>query len=417
MIIISQTKRKCKQMQLKDRTILHIDANNFFASVETINKPELKNQPVAVAGNPKKRTGIILAKNELAKKFGVATGEPLWQAKQKCPDLVFLPPHHDLYEQYSKKLLEIYKTYTDKIEQFGIDECWLDITGSIKLFGSADTIANTIRERVKKELNLTVSVGISFCKIFAKLGSDLKKPDAVTTISRENFKQIVYPLPISALMGIGKKTKVHFNKMNVFCLGDITKLPTKILSDKFGKNGIELKQQLEGFDIDEVMPQVDPPKSVGNGTTTTVDIITEEEISATINFLCDKIAQRLRKQELSALGVGIDIKTADFKHQGKESRLDQPTNSSFAIADFAMQTLKEFWKFDTPIRSLRVKTFALLSTKELAQTSLFFDEKKEKLGFGLDYIRIKYGNDSLILGSSIKNDNFLNKNFDEEDGF
>ncbi len=402
-------------MELKDRTILHVDANNFFASVETIDKPHLKNKAVAVAGNPKKRTGIILAKNELAKKYGVKTGEPLWQAQQKCPDIVFLPPHHELYNVYSEKLINIYKEYTDKIEQFGIDECWLDVTGSLRLFKSGEEIAHLIRERVKKELGISVSVGVSFCKIFAKLGSDYKKPDAVTIITRQNFKQIVYPMPISVFMGIGRKMQGHLNKMNAFVLGDVVKIPTKLLKDKFGKIGIDLKQKLEGFDIDPVQNQELPPKSVGNGTTTVVDITTKEEINATINFLCDKIAQRLRKQNLSALGVGIDIKTADFKYFGKEKRLLEPTNSSSVIAESAFSTLKEFWHFDNPVRSVRVKTFALVQQNTLAQTSLFYDEKKEKLGYGLDFIRQKYGNNSLVLGSTLKNKDFLNKDFEKED--
>lgn len=402
-------------MELKDRTILHVDANNFFASVETIDKPYLKSKPVAVAGNPKKRTGIILAKNELAKKFGIKTGEVIWQAKQKCPDLVLLPPHHDIYNVYSNKLYKIYQDYTDKIERFGIDECWLDVTTSLKLFKSGEDIANTIRKRVKEELGITVSVGVSFCKIFSKLASDLKKPDAVTIILRKDFKKIVYPLPLSTLMGIGKKMQAHLNKMNVFKLGDIVLLSTKLLEDKFGKVGVDLKQKLQGFDIDPVESEERLPKSVGNGTTTAVDILSKEEIYATINFLSDKIAHRLRNKKLSACGVGVSIKTSEFKKHSKEKTISHPTNSSFIIAKTALDILKTFWKFDAPVRSVRVRTFSLLKENQLTQGYLFYDEKKEKIGHGLDFIREKYGEESLVLGSTLKNQDFLRKSFEDEE--
>lgn len=396
-------------MNLKERVILHVDANNFFASVETLDKPHLKGKPVAVSGNPKKRTGIILAKNEIAKKAGVLTGEPIWQAQQKCSDLVFLPPHHSLYQEYSEKLIKIYKTYTDRVEPFGIDECWLDVSGSLRLFESGENIAELIRKRVKEELGLTVSIGVSFCKIFAKMGSDLKKPDAVTVISKKNFKNLIYPLPINVLLGVGKKIKFALNKMNIFTLGQLVETPSNLLKDKFGKIGIELKQKLEGYDLEPVALHVPLPKSVGNGTTTVVDIVSEEEINTTINFLSQKVAERLREQKLFACGVSIDIKTPDFKHLGKEKRLHSATNSGQVIAKNAFELLKTFWDFKLPVRAVRVKTFALIVEGEISQASMFFDEKKQNLGYGLDEIRHKYGEDALLLASTIKGKEFLAK--------
>jgi DNA polymerase-4 len=394
-------------MNLKERVILHVDANNFFASVEMLDKPHLKNKPVAVAGNPEKRTGIILAKNELAKKTGVLTGEPLWQAHQKCPDIVFLPPHHSLYNEYSIKLMQIYKTYTDIIEPFGIDECWLDVSGSMRLFESGQKIAELIKERTKKELGLTVSIGVSFCKIFAKIGSDLKKPDAITNVSKKDFKNIVYPLPINTLMGIGRRMTSALNKMNVFTLGQLANMPTNVLKSKFGKIGVELKEKLEGYDTEKVAMSIPTPKSVGNGTTTVIDIETEEEIFATINFLSQKIAARLREKNLYAGGVSIDIKSPDFRHACKEKRLHSATNSGQVIAQNALDLLKEFWCFEKPVRAVTIKTFALIMQGEMNQTSIFFDERKRKLGYGLDEIRHKYGNDALLLASTIKNKKFL----------
>jgi DNA polymerase-4 len=395
-------------MKFKDRVILHCDANNFFASVETVSRPDLANKPVAVSGNPQKRTGIILAKNELAKKHGVKTGEAIWMARQKCPDLVCLPPHHDLYEQYSQKLKQIYLSYTEKVEPFGIDECWLDVTSSTRLFGSGPEIAEKIRQQVKKELKITVSVGVSFCKIFAKLASDLKKPDAVTIIDKNNFKKIIYPLPINAIMGIGRKMEQALQKMNVLTLGDYVALPDNLLDKKWGMVGVELKQKLLGNDTSEVASQISTPKSVGNGTTTIVDITTEEEFIATIGFLSEKIATRLREKSLLAGGVGVYVKTADFEHFSKERKLDYPTNSSSVIAQNAMKILKSFWNFDTPVRAVRVHTFALVDEQALTQASLFFDTKKQRLGYGLDQIWNKYGPDAIALASSVKS-NFLNK--------
>lgn len=395
-------------MKFKDRVILHCDANNFFASVETVSRPDLANKPVAVSGNPQKRTGIILAKNELAKKHGVKTGEAIWMARQKCPDLVCLPPHHDLYEQYSQKLKQIYLSYTEKVEPFGIDECWLDVTSSTRLFGSGPEIAEKIRQQVKKELKITVSVGVSFCKIFAKLASDLKKPDAVTIIDKNNFKKIIYPLPINAIMGIGRKMEQALQKMNVLTLGDYVALPDNLLDKKWGIVGVELKQKLLGNDTSEVASQISTPKSVGNGTTTIVDITTEEDFIATIGFLSEKIATRLREKSLLAGGVGVYVKTADFEHFSKERKLDYPTNSSCVIAQNAMKILKSFWNFDTPVRAVRVHTFALVDEQALTQASLFFDTKKQRLGYGLDQIWNKYGPDAIALASSVKS-NFLNK--------
>lgn len=391
-------------MKIKDRVILHCDANNFFASVESISRPELKGKPVAVSGNPKKRTGIILAKNEVAKKFGVKTGEPIWQAVAKCPELVCLSPHYDLYNEFSKKLRGIYEDYTDKVESFGIDECWLDVSGSMRLFKSGEEIAELIRKRVKEELKITVSIGISFCKIFAKLGSDLKKPDAITTISKDNYKKIIYPLPIGSIVGIGRKLQATLNKMNVFTLGDYINIPTNIIEKKFGKVGTELKEKLEGFDTSAVASEIPLPKSVGNGTTTIVDIKTEEEVFSTICYLSDKIATRLREKSLLATGVGITVKTNEFEYFSKESRLDMPSNSASIISQKALDILKEFWHFDKQVRSVRVRTFSLVDEHALTQASLFFDIKKQGLGYGLDLVRQKYGPDAITLASNLKSD-------------
>lgn len=279
-------KKENKLLNL-ERTILHSDVNNFFASVECADKEELKNKPVAVTGNPEKRNGIILAKNEIAKKQSVKTGEAIWQAKQKCPDLVCLPPHYDLYEKISLKLHELYLDYTDFVEPLGLDECWLDVTNSLNyLQKTGKEIADEIRERVKEEFNITVSVGVSFSKIFAKLGSDMKKPDATTVISKENFKQMTYNLPLNSIVGIGNRLERRFQNMNVVTIGDFVNLSQDIIRPIMGKTGIELQEKLSGRLIEEVPCyfNLSLPKSIGNGTTTVIDITKRSEAIKIANF-------------------------------------------------------------------------------------------------------------------------------------
>ncbi len=394
------------QMKLQERVVLHCDANNFYASVEAVQSPNLKGKAVAVSGNPKKRTGIILAKNEIAKKFGVKTGEAIWQAKQKCPDLICVFPNFPLYESYSMKLRKIYSDYTDQIEPFGIDECWLDVTSSLRLFGSGEKIAHQIREQVKNELGITVSVGVSFCKLFAKLASDMKKPDAVTMIDRSNFKQKIYPLPITDIIGIGKRLEVRLHKLNIYNLGDLANADSEVLKRKFGIIGIELKEKLMGFDFDEVKKVSQPVKSVGNGTTTIIDIETEEEVSRTIMFLCEKVASRLRKKNLLASGVGISLKTAQFKTFHHDKKLEIYTNRSDVLFDECIKLLKSFWSFDTSLRSIRIRSFGLIDANSHIQDTIFNQTKKSGLGYGIDYLKNKYGESSIVIASTLSS-NFI----------
>lgn len=278
---------------MKERTILHSDVNNFFASVECADKPELKDKPVAVTGNPKKRTGIILAKNDIAKKFGVKTGQTIWEAQQSCPQLVCLGPHYDLYGEISKKLHEIYLDYTDKVEPLGLDECWLDVTGCEKYLGkNGKQVADEIRERVKKQFGFTVSVGVSFNKIFAKLGSDMHKPDATTIIDKQHFKNITYDLPLSTIVGIGGRLDRKFKKINIMTIGQFVELEDEFLKEFMSIVGVELKKQLLGIDEIPVLSyyHLPPPKSIGNGSTAIRDICSREEISKMISFLAEKVS-------------------------------------------------------------------------------------------------------------------------------
>lgn len=389
---------------MNDRVIFHCDANSFYASVEVAHNPEYANMPVAVSGNPKTRTGIILTKNQKAKEFGVLTGETIWQAKQKCPNLICLPPHHKLYELYSKKLKAIYSKYTDKIESFGIDECWLDVTDTLKFFSDKVQLANKIRQEVKDQLNITISVGVSFGKLFAKLGSDLKKPDATTVIDRSNFKQIIYPMPLTNIIGIGKRLNLRFNKMGIFKLGQIIQIPDNILQKKFGIIGLALKQKLLGNDTDLVKNQEDytPAKSVGNGTTTIVDIYTRSEVLNVVTALTEEISTRLRRGGFLAKNISVSLKTAQFEYLHGATRMPYCTNNKLELIKNAMLLIDSFCSYNQPLRAIRICTFNLSNSDE-KQTCMFEDQKKNVLDETIDQIRQKYGYYSIAPATLIKN--------------
>ena len=406
-------KKENKLLNL-ERTILHSDVNNFFASVECADKEELKNKPVAVTGNPEKRNGIILAKNEIAKKQGVKTGEAIWQAKQKCPDLVCLPPHYDLYEKISLKLHELYLDYTDFVEPLGLDECWLDVTNSLNyLQKTGKEIADEIRERVKEEFNITVSVGVSFSKIFAKLGSDMKKPDATTVISKENFKQMTYNLPLNSIVGIGNRLERRFENMNVVTIGDFVNLSQDIIRPIMGKTGIELQEKLSGRLIEEVPCyfNLSPPKSIGNGTTTVIDITKRSEVVKVVAFLCEKIAVRMIKRKFEARTITVTIKTTDFQKY-RHSKKVMPMQSYEKIFDNAMELLDSFWNYDKKIRAIRVRVSSLTNTDTYKQLSMFEDDKS-KLTESLEQIKSKYGKDKIFIASD--GFSFINRKTEQEE--
>mgnify|MGYP000702628635 CR=1 FL=1 len=282
-----------------ERIILHCDLNSFYASVELLDKPALWEVPVAVCGDPKTRHGIILAKNEPAKKYGIQTAETVWQAKKKCPGLVLLPPHHDLYKMWSVRVNDIYERFTDLIEPFGIDESWLDVTGSLHLFGGdAEKLANKIRKTVKNETGLTISVGVSFNKVFAKLGSDMKKPDATTVIPVDGWQNIVWPQPLGNLLYAGRAATQTLKKYGIETIGQLAACDPAMPEQLLGKMGRQLWEYANGLDKSPVKPRhaADPVKSVGNGTTFPDDLVRWEQICAGLMPLCDSVAARLRRR-------------------------------------------------------------------------------------------------------------------------
>lgn len=382
------------------RTILHSDVNNFFASVESATRPELAGKPVAVTGNPEKRTGIILAKNEIAKSYGVKTGQSIFEAKQSCPELICLAPHYSVYEEISKKLHEIYLDYTDLVEPLGLDECWLDVTPSLKVLNKTGVqIANEIRERVKKEFGFTVSVGVSFNKIYAKLGSDLKKPDAVTEISKQHFKELVFPLSLSSIVGVGRKLERKFMLMNIQTIGDFCSLEDQHIAHLMGKTGLALKRNLLGSEEDPVQNYFTlvPPKSIGNGTTTIKDITSREEIEKVVAFLAEKVSHRLIQTGFESKTLTITLKDNTFKKYGK-SKTIAPCFAADVLIKETMILLDSFFDYSVPIRAVRLRCSNLQKIDKSRQLS-FFDEKQEAASLGIEKINAKYGDDAIYRAS------------------
>lgn len=399
---------------MKEKVILHCDMNNFYASVELLERPDLKNKPVAVSGNPKKRHGIILAKNQIAKAQGVNTAETIWQAKKKCPDLVLLPPHMSKYKHYSKLINRIYLEYTDMVEPFSIDESWLDVTGSLKLFGGGKTIADTIRHRIFKELGLMLSAGVSFNKIFAKMGSEYKKPFCTTVISRENFKKILWPMKVGQLFGIGKASGDKLNAAGIHTIGDLAKAPETVISFLLGKTGLISKHNAMGLNDDPVSDffEIDNLKSLSHGITFTRNLKSEEDIKTALKGLSDKVAFRLRKHCLQGSVIKIYIKNTEFETISRQKKISFNTNLSKDIYDVALALLKEHWDIKIPIRLLTVTVADLTKEKDYIQLTLFDNDRSQQdLEKTIDDIRNAYGSDSITYGSIIDNDLGVSTNY------
>ena len=386
-----------------ERTILHSDLNNFYASVEILFHPELKGKPIAVAGDVEARHGIVLAKNYEAKKCGVQTAEALWQARQKCPDIVFVPPHYELYERYSQMVREIYYEYTDQIEPFGLDECWLDVSESLSLFGDGEQIANSIRNKIKKELGLTVSVGVSFNKVFAKLGSDMKKPDATTVISKANFKDKIWSLPAGDMLFVGKKTYSKLKRYGIYTIGDLAKTDIELLRCLLGKNGILLSNYANGKDFSPVacFDAVVPPKSIGNSTTPPRDLVSEEDIRIILYRLCESVSSRMRKGGFVCGTVQIYVRYSDLSSCERQIRLDYPNRTAKALFDAVTYLISKHALAKAPIRSLGVRASDLVGCQceQLSfSPEIMKIQKEETVEQTVDFVRETYGNPSIKRG-------------------
>lgn len=384
-----------------DRTILHCDMNGFFASVELLRYPELRRVPVAVCGDPDSRHGIILAKNEPARRFGIQTAETIWQARKKCPELVLLPAHHEEYVRYSRLAAAIYERYTDLVEPFSIDESWLDVTGSQHLFGgSGRAVADRLRADIRERLGLTVSVGVSFNKIFAKLGSDLKKPDATTVIDRAHFRDIVWPLPVTDLLYVGRASARVLERYGVRTIGGLVGFGREPLVRLLGRQGGQLYDYAAGLEHSPVDPlsASAPPKSVGSGMTFRRDLVGREQLRGGVVPLADSVAMRLRRCGRKCTTLQVTIRDPGFRDICRQKRLDAPTCISTELARAALDLIGASWRPGAPIRALTITGQNLVPAEDASeQLNLFFAsrapgrEKRERLERTVDAIRDKFG--------------------------
>lgn len=384
-------------MKLGERTILHSDMNCFYASVEMMLDPSLRGKPVAVCGSTENRHGIVLAKSELAKKAGVKTGMVNWEARQLCPGLVMVKPQYDQYLKYSELARNIYQRYTDQVEPYGMDECWLDVTGSRGVCGDGMQIAESIRREIREELGLTVSIGVSYNKIFAKLGSDMKKPDAVTEISKDSFQEKVWPLPASDLLFVGRATTAKFSNYGIHTIGDIAATDPAFLKRLLGVNGLQLWRYAAGKDDTPVMHKdfVSPIKSVGHGITCVADLLDDEEVWKVMLELSQDIGHRLRLHKLKATGVQISIRSNDLGFRQFQAPLSLSTQSPMMIAKKAHSIFQANYRWSTPVRAVTVRAINLIPQGVPEQIDLFTDmrrvEKAEKLDDCIEEIRRRFG--------------------------
>ncbi len=379
-----------------DRVILHSDCNSFYASVECLYRPEIRGKPVAVGGEPEHRHGIVLAKNSVAKRYGVRTGEPLWKARERCPALVIVPPNYPLYLRFSDMARRIYLDYTDRVEPFGIDEAWLDVSGSAGPCGG-ERIARQIRRRVRNELGITVSVGVSFNKIFAKLGSDCKKPDAVTVISKENFKETVWPLPVEDLLYVGPATRRKLNGIGIHTIGELARTSASCLHGRFGKWGDVLHDFSNGFDLSPVAEydSVRAVKSVGNSATTVRNLENDRDVKLILFVLAESVGRRMREQGLKGRSLFVSVRDDRLYTVGKQCMFDKYTNISSEIAAKAFWLFRRLYTWHDPIRSVGISVSDLAHDDVPIQTDLFNNEyqriRRERLDSAVDVLKRRFG--------------------------
>ncbi len=387
-----------------ERQILHVDCNKFYASVECYLHPELRDKPVAVGGDEKSRHGIILTKNEIASQYGLTVGEPLWSARQKCPDLIIIPPHFSVYTEFSQRIRKIFEEYTDLIEPFGLDECWLDVTGD--WFKSGVEIAEEIRQRVKEEIGITVSIGVSYNKIFAKLGSDYKKPDAITVITKDNYKDIVWKLPCSDMLMVGRATKKKLNYYGIYTIGDLAQSDINFLKGIFGKNAYMLHSFANGNDTGRVRHKdlSREIKSIGNSTTTPRDLINNDDVKVVFTTLAESVARRMRKHNLKGVTLTISVRDNELEAFTRQCKMPCPTNVSNELTSYAVKLFKANYDWKRPIRSIGLSVtdfdYDYVTQYDLTGTA-FRRERMEKLETAIDNLKGRYGNYCIQKGTAL----------------
>ena len=394
---------------MSETIILHCDLNHFYAAVEELHQPYTRYVPMAVGGDKDKRHGIILAKNPLAKKYGVQTGEPLWQAKQKCPNLLILPARFSLYMRFSKKVMDIYQRYTDRIEPFGIDEAWLDVTSCKTLYGNGYEIAKKISDDIQQECGLTVSIGVSDNKIYSKLGSDYKKPNAITLITPENVNQIVYPLPVEDLLYVGRATKQKLYRFGIKTIGDLASTPLPFLMNHFGKWGLVLHRFSNGLETSDVKLYSHQTlvKSIGNSITSQVDLKTLNDVKIVTTVLCESVASRLKQHQLATRTISISMRDEHLHSFTRQISCEVPTDVSDDLIHYAMTLFKDNFDFSKRYRSIGVRAEQLVHSEAAWQMSMFipFEHhlRSRVIDTTMDAIRSRFGHDSIQRGITLSN--------------
>ncbi len=387
-----------------NRNILHSDLNGFYASVEIMLNPQLRGKPVSVCGSTRDRHGIVLASSAEAKRYGIKTGMVNFEAQALCTNLIMVPPQYDMYIKYSKLAREIYLRHTDIVEPYGMDECWLDV-GPF----DGEEVAQEIRLTMKEELGLSVSIGVSFNKIFAKLGSDYKKPDAVTVISPQNYKQIVHPLPAKDLFYVGSATHRRLASCGIFTIGDIANAPPEILQAKFGINGIKLWRYANGLDDTPVLTKdmIPDVKTVGHGITCNADLYNDEEVCKVILALCQDVAVRLRFYGMTATGVALTVKDNNLQSRTVDRATSRPIRNAVDISNSARAIYFKFFKGNVPIRSVTVRATRLIVGDTPMQgtliDSLEKQHKTDRLELAVQLLRRRFGNDAVYSASLMGN--------------
>ncbi|MDO4546637.1 MAG: DNA polymerase IV [Clostridia bacterium] len=395
-----------------DRVILHSDANSFYASVECLYNPDIRDKPVAVCGDPEARHGIVLTKNQQAKRYGVKTGEAIWQAMRKCPNLVVVAPRYDMYRRFSRLLREIYVDFSDRVEAFGLDECWIDVSGKNADAETGRAIADEIRRRVREELGITVSVGVSFNKVFAKLGSDMKKPDATTVISRENYQNSVWNLPASNMLFVGRSVMKKLLQIGVITVGDLANADEALLRASIGKAGLMLKTFAMGLDDQPVMRYTDSvaEKSIGNSVTPPKDMETMDDVRCVIYMLAESVASRLRKAGLKSGLVSVAVRKPSLDWYSHQRRIKVSTNITDDIARLAMTLYMEKFSAWLPLRGMGVQCSLLVPDSVPVQIDMLGriekTQKLETLDKTIDNLRQRFGYGVIRRGVVLINEAF-----------
>jgi len=382
--------------------IIHVDMNAFYASCHQAKDPDLKAKPILVAGDPKKRTGIVLTASYEARAFGVKTAMPNWQAKELCPQAIFIKPDYDLYVGTSRKVMDILGRFTPLLEIFSIDEAWLDVTGCEGLFGDSVTIAQKIQKAVKQELDLPCSVGVSCNKLLAKMASDMKKPMGLTVLAPEDVPQILWPMPVGELFGVGHRMAERLRKLGIMTIGDLARAPEELLQHEFGLNGSHLHLAANGIDDSPVDPHsMDTAKSMGHSTTLSRDVTSFQEAETVLLSLSEQVGRRVRRENYMGRTVTLTLRDAHFGTITRSMTIPYTCTANDIYAA-ARRLLRANWDGRTPLRLLGVSLSQLV--KEFQLSIFKEDEKKNRLNQAIDEIKDRFGDNAIFRAKLLKDD-------------